>query len=81
MTDRHVTSVCDKLTQRAEVGLRKYGVTTERTDLTDLDWIRHAQEEVMDLAVYLETIIQRLSSSPAANLERAAGTAQGEDTQ
>lgn len=51
-------SVADKLQKRAEVGFSKYGVTMERTDLSRLDWLIHAQEEAMDLAVYLERLIQ-----------------------
>lgn len=50
--------VCKKIQQRAELGLRKYGVTLERDDLNTLDWLRHAQEEAMDLAAYLEVLIQ-----------------------
>ena len=30
----------------------------ERTDLSELDWLIHAQEEAMDLAIYLEKLIQ-----------------------
>ena len=51
-------AVAAKLLKRAEVGLSKYGVTMERTDLSRLDWLIHAQEEAMDLAVYLERLIQ-----------------------
>ncbi len=51
-------AVAAKLLKRAEVGLAKYGVTMERTDLSHLDWLIHAQEEAMDLAVYLERLIQ-----------------------
>ena len=51
-------SVSDKLKTRAEIGLKKYGVTMERTDLNTLDWLKHAQEEAMDMAVYLERLIQ-----------------------
>ena len=50
--------VCTKITQRAQIGKEKYGTTMERTDLTKLQWLRHAQEEAMDLAVYLEKLIQ-----------------------
>ncbi len=49
--------VCEKIKQRAEVGLNKYGVTMDRTDLTPLEWLKHAQEEAMDLSVYLQKII------------------------
>jgi len=50
-------AVCKKLQDRAEVGKNKYGVTMERGDLSVEDWLIHAQEEAMDLAVYLEKII------------------------
>ena len=51
-------AVAAKLLKRAEIGLAKYGVTMERPDLSRLDWLIHAQEEAMDLAVYLERLIQ-----------------------
>lgn len=41
---------------RAEVGLKKYGVTLERDDLTEDDWIQHALEESQDLCGYLEKL-------------------------
>ena len=52
--------VCTKITQRAHVGKKKYGTTMDRKDLTKLQWLKHAQEEAMDLAVYLEKLIQEL---------------------
>ena len=48
--------VCSRIQQRAEVGLAKYGVTMERTDLSEKEWLEHAQEEALDLAVYLEKL-------------------------
>ncbi len=51
-------AVMAKIYERSLVGERKYGVTMMREDLTELDWLVHAQEEAMDLAVYLERIIQ-----------------------
>ena len=50
--------VAFKVLQRAEAGLNKYGTTMERSDLTKLEWLTHAQEEAMDLVVYLERLIQ-----------------------
>lgn len=41
---------------RAAAGLNKYGTTMERTDLTRLDWLQHAQDEALDLAVYIEKL-------------------------
>lgn len=45
---------------RREHGLAKYGVGVERTDLTLQQWLQHAKEEAMDLAVYLERIQKEL---------------------
>jgi len=56
--DKHVEAVREMLLSRSVVGLNKYGVTTERDDLSKLDWLKNAQEEALDLAVYLETLIQ-----------------------
>lgn len=58
MTDTITKSVCGKFQSRAAAGREKYGVTMERTDLSRLDWLRHAQEEAMDFVVYLEKLIQ-----------------------
>ena len=51
--------VIQKITDRAVFGKKKYGVTLEREDLTTLDWLEHAQEEAMDLALYLEILITK----------------------
>ena len=61
--DPNVEAVRLKLKQRAEVGLRKYGTDTTRQDLTQIEWLRHAQEEAMDLAVYLQRIITDLETA------------------
>lgn len=58
MSDANVDRVRAKLLARAELGVTKYRVTTERIDLSRLQWLTHAQEEAMDLAVYLERLIQ-----------------------
>jgi ATP-dependent Clp protease adapter protein ClpS len=52
--------VIDQIRQRAKEGKNKYGVTMERDDLTLKEWVQHAQEEAMDLAVYLEKIKSKL---------------------
>jgi hypothetical protein len=50
-------SVVAKILNRAEVGKLKYNTTMERNDLSRLEWLIHAQEEAMDLSVYLEKLI------------------------
>ena len=54
--DKNVENVVRQLRDREEEGLRKYGVNTERTDLTSLEWLQHLQEELMDASVYIEKI-------------------------
>jgi len=56
MKDTIVESVIDQFKQRSEVGINKYGVTLDRTDLSRLEWINHAQEEAMDFILYLEKL-------------------------
>ena len=56
--------VCFKILKRSDVGKKKYGTTMERKDLSKLDWLKHAQEEAMDLAVYLQKLIELEESKP-----------------
>lgn len=56
MEDKIVKKVIDKFKQRSEAGIKKYGVTLERNDLSFQDWIKHAQEEAMDFILYLEKL-------------------------
>ena len=51
-------NVCIKMLNRAEIGEKKYNTTMERKDLSRVQWLVHAQEEAMDLAIYLEKLIQ-----------------------
>lgn len=43
--------------KRAEVGLKKYGVGLDRKDLKEPQWLLNALEEALDLANYLEVVI------------------------
>jgi hypothetical protein len=49
--------VCEKIQDRAKVGLDKYGTTMKRSDLSFNEWLTHLQEELMDACVYVERII------------------------
>lgn len=51
-------SVIEKIRQRRDAGRKKYNTPMERTDLTMLDWLQHAQDEAMDLAIYLEKLMR-----------------------
>lgn len=54
--DPIVLSVMGKFYKRSQVGIKKYGTTLDRSDLTMSEWITHAQEEAMDLVLYLERL-------------------------
>ena len=54
-----VESVSDDLFSRQEVGIKKYGTTVDRTDLSKKDWLQHAYEESLDLSVYLKTAMKQ----------------------
>jgi hypothetical protein len=61
-TDKIVMQVLHQILDRSEKGLEKYGTNLERTDLETLDWIQHAQEEAMDLALYLERLKEQIKN-------------------
>ena len=58
LTDSIVESVVKKFQERSELGIKKYGKTLNRTDLSYLDWLNHLQEELMDAILYAEKLKQ-----------------------
>jgi hypothetical protein len=60
--DRIVESVIEKFRSRSEIGIKKYGTTLDRDDLSLNEWINHAQEEAMDLCLYLTKIKEELKN-------------------
>ena len=50
--------VIAELKVREERGLRKYGTTMDRKDLTTKEWLQHAYEEALDLSLYLKKLIE-----------------------
>lgn len=61
--DSVVNSIISQFAERSRVGLEKYGTTLDRTDLSLLDWVQHAQEEMMDGILYLEKIKKTIIES------------------
>lgn len=69
LNDAIVVSVLERIKTRADAGMSKYGVPMTRTDVDAVQWLRHAQEEALDLAIYLERIIgdlQEKEKTPSA---------------
>jgi len=54
--DSIVEEVIDLFRKRSEEGRKKYGVTLDRDDLSESEWIQHLQEELMDAILYLTKI-------------------------
>jgi hypothetical protein len=55
--------VIDDLLFREEKGRAEYGTTMDRTDLREDEWLQHAYEEALDLAIYLKKIIKTRSEN------------------
>lgn len=52
--------VCEDIAKRQAFGHKKYGTTVAENPLTQKQWLQHAYEEALDLAVYLKRSIQEL---------------------
>ncbi len=50
-------NIIDDLLAREDKGIKEYGTTMDRTDLTEIDWLQHAYEEALDLSIYLKKLI------------------------
>lgn len=60
MNDSVVQEITDKFHKRSEAGIKKYGVTLDRTDLTPEQWILHLQEELMDAILYSQRVLREI---------------------
>jgi hypothetical protein len=58
--DSIVEELIEKYVERAEIGKAKYNMTMDRDDLSISEWVNHAQEEAMDLSIYLTKIKREL---------------------
>ena len=47
-------------------GLKEYGTTMDRTDLSQDEWLQHAYEEALDLALYLKKLL--LTNAPKEDI-------------
>jgi hypothetical protein len=56
VVDPIVEKVREKLKKRSAVGIKKYGTTLDRNDLSLEQWLDHATEEAMDFCLYLTKI-------------------------
>lgn len=61
VSDTVVKAVLQKFTSRSRLGFKKYGTTLDRTDLSDVEWANHLQEELMDAILYVERLKRDLA--------------------
>jgi hypothetical protein len=54
--DSIVEAIRTQLKDRSDVGIRKYGVTLDRTDFSILNWLEELKQELMDATLYLERL-------------------------
>lgn len=64
-----IYSVIEKLHKQQEKGLRKYGVEVKTSSYDLKGWMKHAQEETLDFATYLESAIQLLEEQAKSKKE------------
>lgn len=62
MEDPIIKSVIERIKERSAVGIKKYGTTLAREDLTTIDWLNHLQEELMDAINYIEALKKTLTT-------------------
>lgn len=58
--DPILLKVLAKYYERSERGIKKYGRTLDRDDLSLIDWLNHLQEELMDATLYIEKLKQEI---------------------
>jgi hypothetical protein len=63
----------NKFVDRAEIGFTKYNNTLDRKDLSKVEWINHAQEELMDGILYLERLKQELNEQTTEDSQANPG--------
>lgn len=62
-------SVIMDLRVREEKGLDTYGTTMDRKDLTQKEWLQHAYEEALDLALYLKKLMTIENELPISKVK------------
>ena len=62
--DSVVEQVKDSFELRSLTGIKKYGTTLDREDISLLDWLTHLQEELMDATLYIQKLKNDLDQHP-----------------
>ncbi|MFW9595407.1 MAG: hypothetical protein ACMV1D_07895 [Macromonas sp.] len=54
--------VCEEIARRQQMGIAKYGTTVADNPLTLREWLQHAYEEALDMAVYLRRAMAEIDA-------------------
>ena len=68
MEDKMVNRVLEAYKMRSNEGIRKYGTTLDRDDLSPFEWLVHLQEELMDATLYIEKLKTEEVGIPAEDI-------------
>ena len=60
-SDKIVESLIEEYRERSKKGIKKYGTTLDKNQLSLLKWLQHAKEEAMDMALYLHRAEKQLN--------------------
>ena len=52
--------VIKNIIERQKAGIQKYGTTVAGNELTTRQWVQHAYEECLDMAIYLKRTMQEM---------------------
>lgn len=61
------SAVCEDIKRRQRQGIAKYGTTVAANPLSQREWLTHAYEEALDLAIYLKRIIDGTEAHTAGD--------------
>lgn len=66
-----LANVFAEFIEREERGVKKYGTTMDRKDLSLDEWIQHLKEELLDAILYLEKIQTIYDSQRPSDYQKA----------
>ena len=55
--------VCLDIAKRQSLGMQKYKISVEANPLRTRDWLQHAYEEALDMAIYLKRTIEEIDKT------------------
>ena len=59
-TDKVVQQIKEAFETRSQIGIKKYGTTLDKNNLTLKQWLQHSIEEQMDNILYTQRALNEL---------------------